>query len=246
MADLELSLREIFDAAPFIVSFLAGILSFLLPCHLSLVPSYMSYISGLTIAELKKGELGAAKRARVIGAALMFIAGFSAIFISIGVLSDVTLGGERFGYWIGRPSVIIASGAIIVMFALHFVHLINLPFLNFDTHLNLQTKIALFAPFVLGVSFAIGSTPCTGPVLGAIVTMSFQEGAKAHATLLMTAFSMGVGAPFILLAIATVWSMKLLQKIKRRFRAIEIAGGVLLAAIGVFYIYNGISRLLMV
>ncbi|GHS88513.1 cytochrome C biogenesis protein CcdA [Campylobacterota bacterium] len=244
---LEQELFGAFHSAPFIASFLAGVVSFLAPCHLSLVPSYLSYISGLSIREIEHAEnISRARRLRVVFAAFLFIAGFSTVFISIGVLGDLLIGGEELGYWFNRPLTAIIGGVVIIVFALHFMHIINIPFLNTSSQTKFAAKASFLAPYMLGISFAVGWTPCTGPILGAIAMMSFQEGLRGDAVLLMSLFSLGLGVPFMLLALITTWSLGVLSKIKRYFRAVEIAGGLLLFAIGAYYVYNGASRWLAI
>ncbi|MDR1451273.1 MAG: cytochrome c biogenesis protein CcdA [Helicobacteraceae bacterium] len=235
----EEELYSLFSAAPFFVSFAAGILSFLAPCVLALAPSYISYISGLSLKQIQLSEtIGVKEHAKLVATAFLFVLGFSCVFVAIGIFGDLALSGL-----IVNPWARVIGGAIIVAFGLHFARAINIPFLNMQKRANFTAKAAFLSPFALGVSFALGWTPCAGPVLGAIITMSLEEGARGDAATLMSLFSLGLGLPFLLIAFFASWTLNALDAIKPYFRYVEIAGGVLLGAIGVSYIYDGIRLL---
>ncbi|MDR0663923.1 MAG: cytochrome c biogenesis protein CcdA [Helicobacteraceae bacterium] len=236
---LEEELYSLFSSAPFIISFAAGILSFLAPCVLAIVPSYISYISGLSLKQIQHFEtLNFVEHIRLVATAFLFVLGFSCVFIAIGVFGDLALGNL-----IANPWARVIGGAIIVAFGLHFAHIINIPLFNVHKQANFTAKIAFLSPFILGVSFALGWTPCAGPILGAIITMSFQEGSRGAATALMSLFSLGLGLPFLLIAFFASWAFSALDKIKPYYRRIEIAGSIVLGAIGLSYIYDGIKLL---
>jgi cytochrome c-type biogenesis protein len=233
----ETELYSLFDAAPFFISFAAGILSFLAPCVLAIVPSYVSYMSGLSLKQIQHSDqLSAKEHIRLTATAFLFVIGFSCVFVSIGALSDFAVADLIASPWSGA-----IGGAIIVLFALHFARVINIPFLNIQKQANFTAKVAFLSPFVLGVSFALGWTPCVGPVLGAIITISFQESGRGVA--LMSLFSFGLGLPFLLIAFFASWALGAFNKIKPYYRYIEIVGACLLGAIGVSYIYDGVIRI---
>ncbi|MDR2639423.1 MAG: cytochrome c biogenesis protein CcdA [Helicobacteraceae bacterium] len=235
----ETELYSLFNAAPFFISFAAGVLSFLAPCVLAIVPSYISYMSGLSLKQIQRSdELSAKEHIRLVATAFLFVLGFSCVFIAIGVFGDLALGAVINNHW-SR----VIGGAIIVIFGLHFAHIINIPFLNMQKQASFTAKAAFLSPFVLGASFAVGWTPCTGPVLGAIITMSFQESGRGASAALMSLFSLGLGLPFLLIALFASWALSAINKIKPYYRWIEIIGACLLGAIGVSYIYDGVRLL---
>jgi cytochrome c-type biogenesis protein len=232
-------LTAFFSAAPYLVSFAAGILSFLAPCVLAIVPSYVSYISGLSINKLKHSEtLSAKEHIHLIVTAFIFIFGFSTIFIALGIFGDLAFARLMRSQWAR-----VIGGVIIVIFALYFARIIKIPLFSWSFQTNFGSKIAFLSPYILGVSFALGWTACTGPILGAIITMSFQEGGRGGATALMSIFSLGLGLPFLLIAFFASWALSALNKIKPYFRVIEVIGAIILGAIGVSYIYDGIRVL---
>jgi len=246
---MEESLVDMFSQAPYLVSFLAGMLTFLSPCVLPLIPAYLSYISGISVSQLKDSEkMTFAQRLKVIKASLMFIAGFSLVFILLGA-SMARLIGDIFSYsWVSY-----IAGAIIIIFGLHVMHVISIPFLNYEARADFgdaDKKVAegfwkkllqMFAPFLLGVSFALGWTPCIGPIFAGIISMAAQESAKG--VTLMTVYAIGLGIPFLLTAILTSSAMNLINKIKKHFNIVEYVAGGLLVLIGVAVATGGLGKI---
>ncbi|GHV02265.1 cytochrome C biogenesis protein CcdA [Campylobacterota bacterium] len=227
-------LIDIFSQSPLFISFLAGILSFLAPCVLPMVPAYVSYISSLSISKIKNGDrLNTKEHIHLVITAVLFVLGFSAVFITFGALIDLVI----YKLFV-HPIAKIVAGAIIVVFAFHFMGVFSLRFLSFQKQTTLTTKIAFLSPFVLGLSFALGWTPCTGPILGAIMTMSIQQ--QEGGVLLMSLYSLGLGVPFILIAFLTTAIFRLLDRVKRYYKLIEILTGVLLLIMGGMTLYDGI------
>lgn len=228
-------LIELFYTAPYFVSFLAGLLSFLAPCVLPMIPAYMSYISGMSISELNNSEAITKKQhIKLVLTATMFVLGFSTVFVTLGVLSDYFIADLLQSGWAR-----IIGGIIIMVFGLHFMHLIEIRFLNMQKQSNFSTKVSFLAPYVLGLSFAVGWTPCVGPILGSILMISAQEAGRG--VVLMGLYALGLGIPFILVALLTSMAFKTINKIKQYFRAIEIVGGLLLIGIGATILYAGFT-----
>lgn len=234
---MEMTLLELFEKAPYLISFVAGALTFASPCVLPLIPAYLSYISGLSLAQLQEEKASAGRgTVRILEAALLFVAGFSLVFILLGA-AMAELIGDFFHY----PWVSWTAGGLIILFGLHTMGVVRLRFLNYQAHADfthLEEKKrgvvkrilhALF-PFLLGVSFALGWSPCIGPIFAAIVAMAADSGAEG--VTLMAFYAAGLGVPFLLTALLTRRAMGVLNRIKRHFKAVEIFAGSLLVLIG--------------
>lgn len=236
---MEQALSGFFSSAPFLVSFAAGILTFISPCVLPLIPAYISYISGTSVKRLStSGEVSATERAQIFRSALMFVLGFSLVFVLLGA-AMAELIGDVFNYeWIGW-----IAGGVIALFGLHMAGLIKIKFLNFEQRANfgdVKSK-SFFAPFVLGLSFALGWTPCVGPIFAAIVFKAAQD--PATSIWLLIVYAAGLAVPFLLTALLTGFMLKFLTKIKRYFRIIEIVAGLFLVALGIAIATGGVGKL---
>lgn len=228
-------LSEFFYSAPISVSFVAGVLTFISPCILPLIPAYMSYISGVSLESIKNGE---ANRFSVIFKSILFILGFGLTFILLGVPLAKLI--HQAGDWLNY-----VSGIAIIVFGLHFLGIFRIAFLYKTKKANFEIKptsnkfLSFLAPIVLGVSFALGWTPCVGPILSSILFLSgTQEG---YALGLMSAYTLGLGIPFLLVAILLNRALGFLNTIKKHTRTIEIISGVLLILIGII-ILSGSMR----
>lgn len=246
---MEESLLSAFESAPYMVSFLAGIITFLSPCVLPLIPAYLSYISGLSLNELKDEEhMSAQAKRKVIVASLLFIGGFSLIFILLGAAAATIIGEV-----LRNQYAAMVAGGIIIIFGLHVMHAINIPFLNYEQRADFGTMekgakgywkslLQKFAPFLLGMSFALGWTPCIGPILGGILGMASMGDNTAKGTLLMTLYAAGLAVPFFLSALLTSRALGLMNRMKKHFRVVEIVAGVLLILIGLAIATGGITK----
>lgn len=236
---MEETLSGFFASAPFLVSFVAGVLTFISPCVLPLIPAYISYISGMSVKQLSSGnDVSRHDRLRIFNAALMFVLGFSIVFVLLGA-AMAELIGDIFNYkWISW-----IAGGIIVLFGLNMAGLISIKFLNFEQRANfgdVKSK-SFFAPFVLGLSFALGWTPCVGPIFAAIVFKAAQE--PATSIWLLIVYAAGLAVPFLLTAVLTGFMLGFLAKVKRYFRVIEIVAGLLLVALGVAIATGGVGKI---
>ena len=227
--NLTFGLFDYFDKMPFIVSFLAGLLSFLSPCVLPLVPIYFFYITGISAKELKEKELTSKERIKIFVNSTLFIAGFGTVFILIGAAS-ANLIGNIFAYkWVN-----ILMALIIILFGINVAGFIKFNFLQYEKRLNLQNAGA----FLLGFSFAFGWTPCIGPIFGTIIGMAATEPAKSIS--MMVLYTLGLATPFVLMALFTVWSMKLIEKMKNYMGIIEKVSGFLLIGVGIYILYKAL------
>ncbi|MEY4504942.1 MAG: hypothetical protein RL154_1239 [Pseudomonadota bacterium] len=237
---MEQALNTFFTTTPFLVSFLAGLLTFASPCVLPLIPAYMSYISGLSIKDLsgQNGDISTVQRLKVLKSAALFTLGFSIIFIALGA-AMAELIGDIFQYdfitWIG--------GGIIALFGLNLLGIFKLNLLNFEaqsTFGDVKSK-SFFAPFILGVSFALGWTPCVGPIFAAIIFKASES--PNTAIWLMSVYAAGLAVPFLLTAWFTNWMMLKFSFIKTHFRKIEIISGLLLLFLGIAIATGGLGKL---
>lgn len=216
------------------VAFSAGLLSFLSPCVLPLFPSYLSFITGMSVADLA-GELTAAARRRVLLHALAFVVGFSLVFIALGA-SFSAAGQFLLDYrdWIRR-----VGGLLIVGFGLYIAGVLRLSFLGRTRAWPIREKPAGYAGSTLvGVTFAVGWTPCVGPILGAILSLAGTAETVDRGVGLLAAYSAGLGVPFLLSAVALGSFLRLFRRYRPFIPVVERAAGVLLVVVGVLVYTN--------
>ncbi len=218
---------------------LAGLLSFLSPCVLPLVPAYLSYISGVSVDTLRAES--SAVRHRALLQSLWFIAGFSLVFIILG--ASATLLGQ---WLLGHLQLLGKfAGGVIFVFGLHYTGIIRIPFLMMDAHLNTESVKAThgFGALLLGSAFAFGWTPCVGPILGAILAMASVQHHVMHGVGLLAAYSLGLGIPFLLAAAATNHFIRWMQDFRRYLHVVEVISGLLLMIVGVLIFLGSFSDL---
>lgn len=203
------------------VAFGAGLISFLSPCVLPLVPGYISAVAGVTPAEIRAR--------RVIGPSLLFVASFSVIFIALGLLGQQALHGALTG-----PTAQKVSGAVIVLMGVLFVLSPFVPRLAREWHVDgLMQRAGRGGPVLTGAAFALAWTPCTGPTLGAIVTAAGTSNSAAHGAFLLLVYCMGLGVPFLITALAFGKATAALAVVKRHYPVVIGVGGLVLIGMGV-------------
>lgn len=227
-------------------AFVAGILSFLSPCVLPLVPPYLCYMSGVNIADLKKGFvvgdiIGSKSQLRkVVFSSIAFILGFTTVFVSIGATAS------EFGLLLNkyREQLLLVAGIIIILMGLNFLGLLRISLFSREARFNFSTSSSgILNSYVMGVSFSLGWTPCIGPILGTILTIASQKQSLQEGVILLTAYSLGMGVPFLLAALFSRWFMLFLAKFKVNLGYLEKFIGVLLILIGILFINNKVSML---
>jgi cytochrome c-type biogenesis protein len=209
-------------------AFLAGLVSFVSPCVLPLIPAYLSFLTGSSLEELK-AQSDVASRARVMMHALAFVAGFTVVFMLIG-LSASALGAAFVNYkdWIAR-----IGGVVVIILGLNMIGVFKIPMLMMDKRLQLRSaNRSVLASFLVGIGFAAGWSPCVGPILAGIILLASQE-KYASATFLLFVYSMGLAVPFLITAAAITQSLGALNRVKRYLGAIEIGAGAFLVATGI-------------
>jgi cytochrome c-type biogenesis protein len=227
---------EIIDASllpAMFVALLAGLVSFLSPCVLPIVPPYLAYMSGMTVSDMQDSGRG-----KVITAALFFVLGLSTIFVLLGFTAS----------WLGmfflQNQLLLAriSGVVVILFGLHFLNVFRIPFL--DREARIETGDAggsAFGAYVLGLAFAFGWTPCIGPQLGAILSLAASEASVTRGTTLLAVYAAGLGIPFLLSALFLTRAMGVMNRIKRHMGLIEKIMGLMLIAVGLALVTGAFS-----
>ncbi len=215
-----------------LISFLAGVLSFLSPCVLPLVPAYLGYVSGLNVMEIKSGK----GRNRVIFGIWAFVLGFSLIFTLMGLTAS------SIGIFLAKnkKTVSVIAGILLIIFGLHLTGILRIPFLDYErkAHLNVSSARFLIS-FLMGMTFALGWTPCIGPTLSGILALAAMSSTIWQGGILLFIYSMGLGIPFILSGILASKVFEFISGIKTFVRYFEIVSGILLIALG-FLLITGI------
>lgn len=220
-------------------AFAAGLVSFLSPCVLPLVPGYISMISGVSVDELKAGEnphlLG-----KILFHSVLFIAGFSVVFITLGAsatwLGQVLLSRMSLLYKVG--------GIIIIVFGLHLTGLLKIPFLYTDKRFHSVGKPASAAgAFLIGLAFAFGWTPCIGPILAAILGMAASQDTIGSGVLLLALYSLGLAVPFLLTSLGINQFLGFYKRFRTHLHQLEVFSGVVLIILGAMIFTNQFTRL---
>lgn len=220
-------------------AFLAGLLSFLSPCVLPLVPPYLCFIGGVTLSEMtgEDGPPPGAKR-RVFISSVAFVLGFSLVFILFGATASFLgqLLAENI-VWVGR-----VAGVLVIIMGVHFLGIVRIPLLYREARFHGPAKpIGLLGAFLMGLAFAFGWTPCVGPVLAAILMIAGTEESVLNGTLLLASYAAGIGLPFLIVAIAIGPFLGIMPGIRKHMGKIEKAIGVFLILTGILFLTGSIS-----
>jgi cytochrome c-type biogenesis protein len=215
----------------------AGVLSFLSPCVLPLVPPYLTFIAGTTIEELAEGGETRARRDTLL-AALLFVAGFSTVFVTLGATASVF--GQIVRAHLEFLSLI--AGLVIIAMGLHFLGLFRLAFLYREKRFSVEKPIGLWGAYLMGLAFAFGWTPCIGPILAAILALAGTEDTVARGAGLLAVYSAGLGIPFIIAALAMAPFLRFMQRFRAHFGKVERVVGVLLVVTGIAFMTGGVQR----
>lgn len=216
------------------IALVAGVVSFLSPCVLPLVPGYISMLSGSSVDELRL-TAGPDLLSRVLRNAVAFVIGFSVVFIALGA-SATEIGAFLSSH---RSAFNIAAGVVIIVFGLHLTGILKIPFLYRDARLNTGApKRGIAGAFVLGFAFAFGWTPCIGPILFGILAMAATKNTVFQGMFLLGIYSSGLAIPFLLTSLGVGQFLKFYGRFKRHLQAVEIGSGLLLILIGVLIALN--------
>jgi cytochrome c-type biogenesis protein len=224
----------------FFVAFAAGVFSFLSPCVLPLIPSYLSFVSGVSLDEMRSEQARSRMRWRVVLNSIAFIIGFSLVFVSLGASASF-LGGLFLSY---RNTIRILGGIFILLVGLYLVGAFKIAAFERYLQFDLKDKPAGYLGSVLvGITFAVAWTPCVGPILGATLALASTAGEVSRGTLLLTSYAAGLALPFFLSALAINSFLQLFQQLRRYIQIIHVAGGLLLISVGILLITDYMTLL---
>jgi cytochrome c-type biogenesis protein len=218
-------------------AFLAGIISFLSPCVLPLVPPYLIYLTGATIEHVSSDERTAASKRAVMLSAVMFVLGFSTVFIALGASASVI--GALIRAWSAQLSI--AAGIVIIIMGLHFLGLTRIAFLMREGRITAPKPVGLWGAYVMGLAFAFGWTPCIGPILAAILSVAAAQATVVKGAGLLAVYSAGLGIPFLLAAFMIDRFALLLGRLKRHLATVERVMGVLMILTGIGFLTGSMS-----
>ena len=216
-----------------LIAFGAGLISFLSPCVLPLIPGYISYISGSTFNELIE------KKNIDLTPIILFTVGFSIVFIIFGAASTY-LGQVLLQ---NSYELRVAAGLVIILFSLHIIGIINLKFLNYEKRIETKTNNNFYSPIVIGMAFAFGWTPCIGPILGSILVLAATEESINKGILLLISYSLGLALPFILSGYLIQKFLTFSKNFKKNINLVSKIGGIILLITGVLILTNQLQAL---
>jgi len=219
---------------------LAGLISFISPCVLPIVPGYLSFISGVNMAELKDGERPAGLARRVGITSLFFVLGFSTVFVALGAAATMV------GYYLQqyKRELGMIGGVVIIILGLHTAGILPIKWLLYEKRAEVKTRpLGLIGAYVVGLAFAFGWTPCIGPILGAILLYASQQATVSEGVLLLMAYSAGLGIPFVLSGLAINGFFAAFGRIRRHMKAVEYVSGALLVGVGLLLVTDRLAVL---
>ena len=223
----------------FVAALLAGMLSFLSPCVLPLVPPYLVYLTGTSLERLAGAEPEPRVRRETITAAILFVLGFSTVFVALGA-SASAIGGVLRIY--AGPLSILAGVGIMVM-GLHFLGLTPIAWLMREKRLEMAKPVGLWGAYLMGFAFALGWTPCIGPILAAILAVAASEATLAKGAGLLAVYSLGLGVPFLIAALAVEPFAAFLARFRAHLGLVEKAMGGLLVLTGIAFLTGTVSEM---
>jgi cytochrome c-type biogenesis protein len=229
----------VFDIG-FGAAFLAGLLSFISPCVLPIVPPYLAYLAGVSFADLTDTELERERGRRIVYSAVAFVAGFTTVFVALGATASAI--GQTIAQYFDILSIV--AGVLILIMGLHFLGVFRIALLYREARVDVRKKPAGFiGAYVMGLAFAFGWTPCVGPVLAAILFIAGSEDTALRGAALLGAYSLGIGLPFLLAAVFASRFIGWANRFKRHMPKVEKAMGALLVVTGILFMTGQMSRI---
>jgi cytochrome c-type biogenesis protein len=218
-----------------IAAFIAGFLSFISPCVLPLIPGYVSFVSGVSLEDMRGDAAVSSARRHVLVTSLFFVLGFSLVFVALGATASVV------GQFLFERQPLLAkiAGVLLVIFGLHTMGVFRIALLESEKRMQANRKPAgALGAMLVGVAFAFGWSPCIGPILGGILALAAAKDTVWEGTQLLAVYSVGLGIPFLLTSIAINQFFAVTKRIRKHYHAIELVSGGLLVAIGVLIFTN--------
>jgi cytochrome c-type biogenesis protein len=223
----------------FLPAFLAGLLSFLSPCVLPLVPPYLIYLAGTSLERLSEAEPEPRVRRDTVLAAVLFVAGFSTVFVALGASASGV--GALLRFYSSELAVL--AGIAIIIMGLHFLGLTPINWLNRQARIDVQKPVGIWGAYVMGLAFAFGWTPCIGPILAAILAIAASKATIAKGASLLAVYSLGLGLPFIVAALAVEPFAAFLAHFRAHLARMERVMGGLLVLTGVAFLTGLFTQL---
>jgi cytochrome c-type biogenesis protein len=217
---------------------IAGLVSFLSPCVLPLVPPYLVYLTGATIEHVANEESETSSRRAVMISALLFVLGFSTVFVLLGASASLIGGFIR--AWSAELAIV--AGIVIIVMGLHFLGLTRIGLLMREGRLSIPRPVGLWGAYVMGLAFAFGWTPCIGPILAAILSIAAAEATVAKGAGLLAVYSAGLGIPFLIAAFMVEQFSSVFARMKRHLATVERAMGVLMIVTGIAFLTGAVSN----
>jgi cytochrome c-type biogenesis protein len=218
----------------------AGLFSFISPCVLPIVPGYLSFISGVNMAELRDGEVPRGLTLRVGVTSLVFVLGFSTVFVTLGAAATL-VGATLQDY---KRELGMVGGVIIIILGLHTAGIMPIKWLLYEKRASVKNRpLGLLGAYLVGLAFAFGWTPCIGPILGTILFYASQQETVGRGVALLAAYSAGLGVPFVVAGLAVNRFFAASRRLKGHMKAIEYASGALLVGVGVLLLTDRLTTL---
>lgn len=228
------------DISLIIPAFVAGVLTFLAPCTLPLVPGYLGFISGVSVNDLQDLSKSKAARRTIFFNGVLYVIGFSSVFIILGSLFG--LGGAALIQY--RPWLLRIGGIFVIFFGLFMMGIFRLPFLSVEKHLGSVKALKPGNPvssLVFGATFAFGWTPCVGPILGSVLTLAASSATVGQGTFLLLVFSLGLAIPFLIIAAGIGSASVYITKLSKYLNIVSVIGGVFLIFLGILLFTNKVG-----
>ena len=222
----------------FLAALIAGLVSFLSPCVLPLVPPYLVFLAGTSIERLADKEPEQRVRRDTVAAALLFVLGFSTVFVALGASASVI--GSLIRAYSGPLAIV--AGVVIIIMGLHFLGITPIAWLHRQKRLEVSKPVGLWGAYVIGLAFAFGWTPCIGPILAAILAVAASEQTVTKGAALLAVYSLGLGIPFIIAAFAIEPFAAFLARFKNYLHRVEQAMGALLVLTGIAFLTGSLNE----
>jgi cytochrome c-type biogenesis protein len=221
-------------------AFFGGLLSFVSPCVLPLVPPYLCYLAGVSIEELKDGGLSARTSSRILSSAAAFVLGFTTVFVALGSVASAV--GQMLAQYL--PQLAVLAGIAIILMGLNFLGVFRLLLFNREARVQVREKPAgLFGAYLIGLAFAFGWTPCIGPILTPILALAGVEETVARGAFLLLVYSLGLGVPFLIAAAFSPVFLAWAARFRRHLGTVERTMGGLLIVTGILFITGQMSAM---